>query len=186
VSAAAATRLRRLGSDELSDADVAAIRAMLDAAFASDEDGGFTDVDWAHALGGIHVVLERDREVVGHAAVVEREIHIGHRALRTGYVEAVSAVPRLQGTGLGTVVMEEIGRHIRAGFELGALGTGAHRFYERLGWRRWAGPTFVRAPGGLQATPDEDDHVMVLRTPRTPALDPRAAISCDWRPGDVW
>ena len=74
MSAAAATRLRRLGSDELSDADVAAIRAMLDVAFAADADGGFTDVDWGHALGGIHVVLERDREVVGHAAVVEREI----------------------------------------------------------------------------------------------------------------
>jgi aminoglycoside 2'-N-acetyltransferase I len=187
VSAATATRLRRLGSDELSDADVAAIRAMLDAAFASDVDGGFTDVDWAHALGGIHVVLERDREVVGHAAVVEREIQVGDRALRTGYVEAGATVPRLHGTGLGTVVMGEVGRHIRTAFDLGALGTGANAFYERLGWITWAGPTFVRMPDGSRvATPGDDGAIMVLRTPSTPPIDSTAPISCDWRPGDVW
>lgn len=178
--------LRRLPTHELSDEDVRAIRAMLDAAFAADEDGGFSDADWAHALGGIHVLLELDGEIVGHAAVVEREIHIGDRRLRTGYVESVATAPASQGSGLGTVVMEEVGRHIRDTFEFGALGTGAHHFYERLGWTRWAGSTFVRAPGGLQATPGEDGNVMVLRTPSTPPLDLRAPITCDWRAGDVW
>ena len=92
-------------------------------------------------------------------------------ALRTGYVEAVATSPARQGEGFGTLVMEDVGEIIRAGFELGGLGTGAQHFYERLGWRVWPGPTLVRAPGGDRATPDDDGFVMVLRTPSTPPLD---------------
>lgn len=34
---------------------------------------------------------------------------------------------------------------------------------------------------------DQDGHVMVLRTPRTPAdLPLDAAIAVDWRPADPW
>src|ERR671912_273253 len=44
---------------------------------------------------------------------------------------------------------------IRARFELGALGTGRHAFYERLGWRTWQGPTSVRTRDGEQRTTDE-------------------------------
>src|SRR2546426_796867 len=69
---------------------------------------------------------------------------------------------------------------------LGALGTGRYRFYERLGWLRWAGPSFVRTAGGLRPTPDEDGYILVLPTPSSPPLDQSAGISCDWRPGDVW
>ena len=66
------------------------------------------------------------------------------------------------------------------------LGTGRHRFYERLGWQTWRGPTSVRAPEGMQRTPDEDGYILVLTTPSSPPLDPAAPISCDWRVGDVW
>ena len=40
------------------------------------------------------MLLEIDGQIVAHAAVVEREIHIGDRTLRTGYVEAVATAPR--------------------------------------------------------------------------------------------
>ena len=34
---------------------------------------------------------------------------------------------------------------------------------------------------------DQDGHVMVLRTPRTPpALDLTAPIAVDWRPDEPW
>jgi aminoglycoside 2'-N-acetyltransferase I len=75
---------------------------------------------------------------------------------------------------------------VRDGFELGALGTGAQHFYERLGWRTWQGPSAVRAPDGVRPTPDDDGFIMVLETPASPPLDVTAAIVCDWRPGDVW
>ena len=80
------------------------------------------------------------------------------------------------------LVKDYIGTH----FELGALGTGSHAFYHRLGWQTWQGPSFVRADTGEQATPDEDGYILVLTTRSSPALDLTLPISCEWRPGDVW
>jgi len=81
--------------------------------------------------------------------------------------------------------MREANEIIRPEYELGALGTGAFAFYERLGWERWRGPSFVRTPGGLVRTEEDDGFLMILRTTAAP-LDLDAPISCDWRPGDVW
>jgi aminoglycoside 2'-N-acetyltransferase I len=178
-------RLRRLATDELSDADTAAIRELLWAAFPTGEEA-FTEDDWQHALGGRHFVLDVAGEIVAHASVVERELHVGEQPVRTGYVEAVATQPRLQGLGLGTIVMAEVGRYISENFELGALGTGSHHFYGRLGWRAWQGPTYVRTSEGLIPTPDDNGYVLVLVTPTSPPLDMAAAISCEWRPGDAW
>lgn len=150
------------------------------------EDGSFEDADWDHALGGVHVVLESDGEIIAHAAVVERTLEVGGHPVRTGYVEAVATRIGHHGQGHGSTVMTEVNAVIRAGFELGALGTGRFSFYERLGWERWRGPSGVRSRGGLLRTPDEDGYILVLRTPASPALDLEATISCDWRPGDVW
>lgn len=162
------------------------IRAMLASAFGTDAEEAFTDDDWQHALGGLHFVLDLDAEIVAHASVVERELHVGDRPLRTGYVEAVATAPDRQGTGLGSIVMSEVTSYIREDFELGALGTGRHGFYERLGWRTWTGPSFVRTADGTHATPDEDGYILVLATPTSPPLDLAAPISCDWRQGDAW
>ena len=155
-------------------------------AFRADEDGRFTDDDWAHALGGVHVVLDVDGEIATHAAVVERELHVDGRPLRTGYVEAVATAPTRQGAGFGSLVMAEVNAIIRDRFELGALGTGRHHFYERLGWVTWRGPAYVRMPGGPRRTPDEEGYILVLETPTSPPLDIGSPISCEWRPGDVW
>lgn len=159
---------------------------MLVAAFGSAEEERFTDDDWNHATGGIHFVLELRSEVITHASVVEREMHVDGRPLRTGYVEAVATAPDRQGAGFGSLVMADVASYIRDRFELGALGTGRHRFYQRLGWLAWTGPSFVREADGTRRTPDEDGYIMVLPTPSSPALDVAAPISCDWRRGDVW
>jgi aminoglycoside 2'-N-acetyltransferase I len=179
--------LRRISTPDLSSADIAALRALLEAAFASeDEDEQFDDDDWQHALGGLHFVLDLDGEIVAHASVVERQIHVDGHPLRTGYVEAVATAPDRQGAGLGSVVMTDVTSYIEDGFELGALGTGRHRFYERLGWLTWAGPSFVRTRDGDQRTAGEDGYILVLPTASSPQLDLTASISCEWRPGDVW
>ena len=178
-------RLRRVRTDDLTDAELAAVRDILDAAFAG-EGGGFADEDWEHAIGGMHFVLDREDEVVAHASVVEREIHVGDRPLRTGYVEAVATAPGRHGEGLGSRVMRDVSTYIDGEFELGALGTGRHSFYERLGWVTWRGPSFVRTPGGVRTTAEEDGYIMVLRTRSSPPLDLGAPISCEWRSGDVW
>lgn len=183
-----ATTIRRVSSADLSDADVRGLRALFDRAFdPNDPDELFSDDDWLHATGGTHVLVEVDGLVVTHASVVPRVLHVGGRPFDTGYVEAVATEPSQQGLGHGTAAMREIATIIRDRFELGALGTGRHGFYERLGWETWRGPSSVRGAGGDVATPDDDGYILILRTPRTPAdLDLGAPISCDWRPGDVW
>jgi aminoglycoside 2'-N-acetyltransferase I len=178
--------IRRLATPELTPAEVAAIRAIMVEAFGPDEDERFGEDDWAHALGGGHVVLDLDGEIVSHAAVVEREIHVAGRPLRTGYVEAVATAPSRQGEGFGSLVIGEVNDIVRASYELGMLGTGRHRFYERLGWRTWRGPSSVRTSAGERRTPDEDGFLLVLVTPSSPPLDFDAPISCEWRAGDVW
>ena len=179
-------RLRRLSTQELTPEEVAAIRALMLAAFGSGGEEGFADEDWDHALGGVHFVLDLDGEIVAHASVVEREIHVGGRPLRTGYVEAVATAPDRQRAGLGSLVIADVTVYIRDEFELGALGTGRHRFYERLGWQTWTGPSSVRTIGGERRTPDEDGYILVLPTLSSPPLDLAATISCEWRSGDVW
>jgi aminoglycoside 2'-N-acetyltransferase I len=156
------------------------------AAFGPDEEERFTDADWAHAVGGMHFVLDLDGEIVTHASVVERELHVAGRPLRTGYVEAVATASGREGAGFGSLVIADVTSYIRDRFELGALGTGRHRFYERLGWLTWTGPASVRTLEGPRRTSDEDGYILVLPTPSSPPLDLDAPISCDWRSGDVW
>ncbi len=179
--------VRRPRTDELSASDLAAIRTLMYVAFASeDEEERFADSDWEHALGGVHVLAELNRAIVGHASVVERVLEVDGRPVRTGYVEAVATAPALQGHGIGTRVMRAANELIRETCELGALGTGEHGFYERLGWQVWQGPLFVRTPVGEERTPEEEGGILVLTTPSTGPLDLGARLSCDWREGDVW
>jgi aminoglycoside 2'-N-acetyltransferase I len=179
--------IRLTPSGALAGEERTAIRALLDRAFGADPEERFEEADWQHALGGMHLIAEFSGQLVGHASVVPRTMWLGGRPTRTGYVEAVATEPAFRGRGIGTAVMREAARHIDAAYDLGALGTGEHGFYERLGWRTWQGPSFVRAPDGERRTPDEDGFILVLETPTTPQpLRLDGSIACDWRAGDVW
>jgi aminoglycoside 2'-N-acetyltransferase I len=159
------------------------IRQLLDAAF----DDGFSDDDWAHALGGVHVWVADDAgQVISHGALVERTLVCSGHVLDVGYVEAVATLPSEQRRGHGAHVMRRLGQLIQERCALGVLSTGEQAFYERFGWEKWRGPTFVDGPRGRERTADDDGGVMILRTARTPSLDLDGAIVCDWRRGDVW
>lgn len=161
---------------------LAEIRALLVDAF----EGEFSAEDWGHALGGWHVVATDLGVAVSHAAVVPRVLEVGDRPLRTGYVEAVATAPARQRAGLGSLVMTQASALVRRHFEMGALSTGHHRFYERLGWQRWQGPTFVRHGSSMVRTAEEDDGVMVLRFGPSEDVDLTAPLSCERRRGDDW
>jgi aminoglycoside 2'-N-acetyltransferase I len=176
--------VRLVPTEELIEAEVAALRELVWNAFADDPEP-FTDEDWGHAVGGLHFILEEDGTVAAHASVVERELHTSGHRLATGYVEAMATRRDLQGRGHGSTMMREVGEYIDRTFQLGALG-GDPAFYERLGWVVWKGPTFVRTESGLIRTPEEDGFVLVRLTPTSPELDLSAPISCEWRSGDVW
>lgn len=179
------TTLKRVASHELTTREIASLRALFDAAWPGPDDA-FSDEDFEHAMGGVHFVVEHDEDIVSHASVVERLLHTSGHRLKTGYVEAVATLPSHQRRGHGSAIMRQVGAHIDETFQLGALGTGEHGFYLRLGWLVWNGPTMVRTDRGEVPTPEEDGFVLVRLTPTTPRLDLAAPISCDWRPGDVW
>ena len=177
-----AAGVRRATTAELAPAELASIRFLMDAAFDD-----FTDDDMTHGLGGTHWLVAGDGGVVAHASVVERWLELDGRRLRTGYVEAVAVEPAVQRRGLGTLVMREATAHIRACFDLGALGTGEQRFYRRLGWERWRGRSYVvERDGTRRHTADEDAWLMVLRTGASVGLPLSGSLACEWRPGDVW
>jgi aminoglycoside 2'-N-acetyltransferase I len=175
--------VRLVETRHLSESELRELRRLLDEAFEAD----FTEDDWQHALGGWHAIIESPDRLVAHAAAVERRLVVGAREFRTGYVEAAAVAPELQRSGLGTAVMAAISDVVRQKFDLGALSTGAWSFYQRLGWERWRGPTYVRtADGHLRRTPDEDDALMVLRCVLTEDLNLEASIACEERSGDSW
>ena len=149
-------------------------------------DGDFDDEDWDHALGGWHVVVSSGTEVVAHVAVVPRLLQVGERPFRSGYVEAVGTAPGRHGQGVGSRAMVEAAGVVRSRFELGTLATGRWSFYERLGWERWTGPTFVRDGDEVTRTEDDDDAVMVLRFGPSASIDLTSPLTCEARPGDVW
>lgn len=178
-------RLRAIPTAELIGAEIAAIRAILWEAFG-DGDDAFAEDDWTHALGGIHFVLDLDGEIVAHSSVVERTLWIGDRPVRTGYVEAVATDPSHQARGFGSIVIEAATGHVRDSFDLGGLGTGRLTFYQRLGWEVWRGPLFVRNPGGLIRTPEDEGYLMVLRTLSSPPFVGTESLSCTPRIGEPW
>jgi aminoglycoside 2'-N-acetyltransferase I len=177
--------LRRLRTDELSVSELRELRRLFDEAWQGDD--AFDDDDWAHTIGGTHLMMEVGGTVRSHVSVVPRTLATGGRDFVTGYVEAVATRERDRGRGYASGLMRAATDLIDERYELGALGTELFDFYARFGWERWGGPTSVRTDDGEVLTPDEDGFVMVHRTPTTPAdLDLDAPISCDWRPGDVW
>jgi aminoglycoside 2'-N-acetyltransferase I len=161
---------------------LAAVRAMTFAAFT----GRFDEHDWEHTYGGVRVVALADGVPVATGAVVSRTLLAGEREVRAGYVEGVATALDRQGSGLGTAVMRAVAEVIRDRYELGALSTSAHAFYEGLGWERWHGPTYVRDGETVVRTEDEDDGIMVLRHGPSAEIDLTQALTCEARPGDDW
>lgn len=158
------------------------LRQLLDDAFEE----RFTDDDWEHALGGWHVVATIDDIPVSHVAVIPRWIEVGARRLDVGYIEAVATTPSARRGGLATRCMRASMDVTRREFEMGVLSTSSHRFYERLGWERWLGPSFVNKRGQRVRTTDEDQGIMVLRYGPSADVPLDEAITCHERPGDDW
>jgi aminoglycoside 2'-N-acetyltransferase I len=175
------TSVRTAHTADVDAATRAAARALLYDVFDD-----MTEHDWAHCLGGVHALVWDGDELVGHAAVVQRVLLHGGRALRTGYVEGVAVRADRRCRGHAGAMMEALERVVRDAYELGALGTTdeAVAFYAGRGWRQWQGPTSALTPAGIRRTEDEDGWIYVL--PGALPLDLSAELTCDWREGDAW
>ncbi|HVV14737.1 MAG TPA: GNAT family N-acetyltransferase [Amycolatopsis sp.] len=171
--------IRTAHTAELSADVLGAARALLYEVFDD-----MAEDDWEHCLGGMHALAWDGPELVGHAALVQRRLLHKGKALRAGYVEGV-AVTR-ERHGHGAAMMAELERFVRGAYDVGALGATdeAVPFYRSRGWLPWRGPLSALTPSGLRPTPDEEGAVYVF--PAARPLDLDAALTCDWRDGDVW
>ena len=167
---------------DLSAAQLSEIRSLLNEAFA----GRFAPEDWEHTRSGARVIVSDAGRIVSHAAVVPRRLAVAQRPFSTGYVEGVATTTTLQRRGLASLAMTRASMLIRDEYELGCLSTGEHAFYERLGWERWCGATFVRDGAREIRTEEEDEGVMVLRFGPSGGVDLSAQLSCERRAGDDW
>lgn len=177
-------RVRLVESALLQPGEAEQIEAVCTRAFAGD----FNAADMDHAMGGVHALAhDTDGTLVGHGAVVPRQMVCGGRTLNVGYVEAVAVVPERQRQGVGRAVMDALDLVVTTRFDAGALSASdeGRGLYRAVGWREWEGTCGVKgADGSVVATPGEEDEVMV-RDPRG-LLAPPGLLVCDWRPGDVW
>ncbi|MEH3156567.1 MAG: GNAT family N-acetyltransferase [Gordonia paraffinivorans] len=183
---ATAPALRRLHSTELDDSLRRDLRSLLDAAFEDD----FSDDDWYHALGGVHVLAELDDVLVGHAAVVPRRVWTDGVEMACGYVEAVAVSASARRRGVGVALMREIDE-LLAPYDLGALAAtdAGAPLYSATGWTTWSGELSVRGGDGSdRPTPGDRGAVMVTGDPRTVARasDETAVLTVEDRPGDPW
>jgi aminoglycoside 2'-N-acetyltransferase I len=176
------TPVVRLSTGQLPPAVVSELRSLLWAAFSD----GLSEEDFEHCLGGEHVMVRDGDALVAHAAVIPRTLYVDTRPVRAGYVEGVATLPSRQGERFGSRTMRLIGTAIRERYEMGALSTGRHSFYRRLGWERWRGPSWVILDGERVRTVEDDDGLMVLRFGPSADLDLTSPITCHDRPGDAW
>lgn len=166
-------------AEELDPNASAAIIALCEAAFAEPFDRLF-----ALLPGSRHVLVYDAGVLVSHACWVTRWLQpAGRPALRTAYIEAVATLPARQRQGYGKIVMARIVEETTTR-DFRALSPAEPGFYERLGWEHWRGPTAIRTTADPLPTPE--DAIMILRTAQTPPLDLDAAITAEWREGELW
>jgi aminoglycoside 2'-N-acetyltransferase I len=170
---------RRCHTAELTAEELAQVRALLALAF-----GGFSEHDWGHALGGMHVLVSEEGRLVAHGSLVMRRLLHDGRSLRCGYVEAVAVDPGLHRRGHGSAVMASL-EELAPAYDVLALSASKAgvALYEARGWSLWRGRSSVLAVGGITPTPEEDGSLYVLGGS---GLDLDGDLACEWRDGDVW
>ena len=178
------TTLRTAHTADLTGPELAAARALLDAAF----DGGFSDEDWAHGLGGVHALVHDDSgALLAHGSVVQRHaVHAG-RTLRVGYVEAVGVHAGARRRGLGGQVLAALERIVVGGYDIGALSASSDGapMYRARGWVEWSGPFAAYGPAGVVRLPADENPLYLFPALAARGLDPAHELLFDWRDGDI-
>jgi aminoglycoside 2'-N-acetyltransferase I len=154
--------------EDFTEAELQALLRWLEVAY-DDPPGSWREEHWEDIGPGPHLVIERRGELLAHACIDWIHVRVGEFPLLAGYIEDVATRADARGLGFGSALIEAARPLIEEGAELGLLGTGSHVFYERLGWVRWTGPSWVmEVDGTLTRTLEEDDAIMALFVPRTP------------------
>ncbi|MFE7356028.1 GNAT family N-acetyltransferase [Streptomyces sp. NPDC057543] len=175
--------LRTAHTYRLAPAALDEIRAFLDTAF----EGGFSDDDWDHGLGGIHAYVRDGGGLLAHGSVVQRRVIHEGRSYRIGYVEAVAVRADRRREGLGGRVMAALEEVVDGAYAFGALSASAAGapLYAGRGWRVWPGRIAVQARHGVERLPEEEGSTYVRPTAGHALPAASGTLVFDWRDGDV-
>jgi aminoglycoside 2'-N-acetyltransferase I len=179
------TKSINVTSARTEDLNAATRASIIQVCIAAHEEEDFKNLFSYISSGGLHFLGYRKTELVSHAVVTTRWLQPeGQPVLKTAYVDAVATLPKYQGQGYGSAVMRQLARDI-GDFDIACLETDKPSFYERLGWEVWRGPLAGRSEHGLIPTP-EQTGIMILRLPRTPALELDQGLSIECQTGRIW
>ena len=172
--------LKIVSNSDLTQPEISEILALCSNAFEEDYAPYLETFENPH-----HITAHLDGQLVSHALWITRWLQIGSGTLlRTAYVEGVATDAHYRSRGLASAVMERLAEEI-IDYEIGGLSPAETSLYTRLGWEYWRGPLFHRKDGALIRDP-ADEAMMILRLPKTPALDLKQPISVEWRQGEIW
>jgi N-acetylglutamate synthase-like GNAT family acetyltransferase len=116
---------------------------------------------------------------------IGRQMQVNGVTVTVGYVEGVAVHPDRQGQGHGRALMQIISARAQETYAVTMLSTGEQGFYEKLGWVRFLGKSYVTENEQMVRTADEDEGLMLLA--EHPSWNVTSCqIVCDWRTGDVW
>ena len=148
-----------------------------------------SDLRWADLDPSVDrfIGLWDEDELRACAWTTERTILIGGREARVGGVRGVMTHPDHRRRGYGTAVMERAREIVRSrDVELALLFSSvmAVPFYEKLGWRKVAGPVFCDQPDGridyTARLPQAPVMALVLRPGLEPVRGPIDVRGLPW------
>jgi aminoglycoside 2'-N-acetyltransferase I len=133
-----------------------------------------------------HILGKLEGKMVSYALWITRWLQVGKGPLlRTAYIEGMATDLSHRHKGFASQLMARAAVEIQD-YDIAALSTGSHGFYERLGWKIWEGPLYCRKGKEMIAMPEERGCVMVLSLPKTPPLDITVPLSIEWRELEPW
>lgn len=130
-------------------ADHAAIEAVTEAAFRNAPHAGHAEHFIVNALRAanklsLSLVAERDGEIVGHVAV--SPVSISDGTPEWFGLGPISVVPRYQGLGIGSALMNEALQRLRESGAAGCVLVGNPAYYQRFGFRAEPGLVYPGLP----------------------------------------
>lgn len=152
--------LKRFDEKEMpADLD-ADIRKGLVAAFPADEAFFTNERGWHGSWPQYSFVAQAEDHLVGHVAVVERNVLIGDQSYTVGGIQNVFVLPTMKGSGLsGDLMRAAVAEMARRGYDFGLLFciTALEKVYAPMGWRHVGGRSvFRREDGGKLLLPEKN------------------------------
>jgi aminoglycoside 2'-N-acetyltransferase I len=133
-----------------------------------------------------HVLGRLSGQLVSYVLWITRWLQIDDGPLlRAAYIEGMATELSHRHKGFASQLVRRAETEIQD-YDIAALSTGSHSFYERLGWKTWDGPLYTRKEKELIAMPEEQGCAMVLALPKSPPLDITAPLSIEWRELEPW